>query len=154
MVAPARRVRVSGVSVIQIILSLAAAIFGPPDAPPNKDDQPKGARPASHYFCCGTVSSAGAGSGYDCRKTDEADAQLCKRQLCCAGGYVVDESITTCTAAKRNHPAPSRFCCASTGIDDDGHNIGEGCRRSDDCQARALSCIGSWTVVDDLVTCL
>lgn len=143
-------------SIHEIILAILATL-SPPDAPTDKDDQPKVKPNSDHYFCCSTTDSAGHGSGTECRKTSEDEANLCADVLCCNAGWTKSNGTVHCTAASQSKASEAaRFCCESTGTDDAGHDIGEGCKRSDGatCEGARLACFDSWTMSDGLVTCL
>lgn len=142
-------------SITQIILSIAAAVFGPPDSPTDKDDKPLLGSLEDHYFCCDRVYAMGHGSGTECRKTNEGESKLCGAQLCCKAGYVVEGYTTTCTAPSERGPkSPMQFCCESSSTDNAGRLTGKGCNRGSSCDDVKVVCQDGWVNDDGNVTCL
>lgn len=142
-------------SIHDIVLAILATL-SPPDEPPN-GYRPEVKPNPDHYFCCGTVDNTGRGSGTECRKATEDEANLCGKTLCCQAGWTKSDGTVHCTAASQTKlPPPDQFCCDSTGTDDLGRPVGEGCKPAtgDTCEARDLACFDSWTMSDGHVTCL
>lgn len=138
-------------SIHEIVLTLLSTL-NPPD-----DVQPKIKPIPDHYFCCSSVDNAGKGSGEGCVNMTSDHVNTCSDVLFCPGGWTKSDGTVHCTAAtRREAPPPTEFCCDSTGTDEDGRRVGDGCGLSIEsvCTASALVCSDSWTMSERSVTCL
>lgn len=88
-------------SIPSLILTILATL-SPPDAPPDKDDQPKGPKAIKdQHFCCAETWNDGAKHGDDCETIDKSDIKTCRigggAVLYCSGSWDQDTGGTvTC----------------------------------------------------------